>query len=309
LDALEALLVGGATLPYQATAKVLEPLFSLFRSERWNNHEHDRAARALPLLLFTDDPAAGASEIQANLAYGPLNASALPTLVVRIGYSRRPEALELLKHILSQAHAREHLGDSWIDAAAQIDTTAAREMLLDLILGPDAEVPEAGGRGASDRAAVHLAALFRKDEAVRQRLLKLDKSEISARGRDLLVRVSLRVGTEEALFACLDLLDAPGLDGYTDYELRGHLEEIFLQHLPIAERSGAYRLSPRAANDLRERLIAMAETESPAQQGARRLLTQIELSRLAYGRPNGEPRNPRFAKGVMWPLFCGLDVV
>ena len=40
VDALEALLDGGGTLPYEQTFKVLEPVFANFRQERWNDQIH-----------------------------------------------------------------------------------------------------------------------------------------------------------------------------------------------------------------------------------------------------------------------------
>jgi hypothetical protein len=306
VDVLEAILIGGGTLPYEATARILEPLFTHFRKERWNDQEHDRAARAFALLLFTDDPAAGALQIRESFASAPLNVSALLTFVVRVGYSGSPEALEVLEQILSQPHAREHLGNSWIDAIAQIGSSASRDILLGLITGSDNDIPRAGGWGRNDRAAFHLAALFREDDAVRKKLLTLEKSKLSARGRDLLVRTLLQVGTEEALFSCLDAMNASGLDGYTAHKLHEGFEEMFVKHVPISERSNAYRLSPRPANAFRSRLIEVSQTEGPSQESAKRLLMQIEFWRLEHGKPNGEARHPQFAKEVPWPPFCDL---
>jgi hypothetical protein len=306
VDALDALLIGGGTLPYEPTFKVLEPLFANFKQERWNDQIHDRAARAFSLLLFTNDPASGALQIQTSFASAPLNLSAVRTFVARIGYSGAPEVLEIIKQILLRPHMAENLGDGWVDAVARVGSSASREMLLDLITDSDDDAPKPSGLGRRDHAAFQLSALFREDDTVREKLLALDKSKLSSRGRDLLVRVLLSAGSEEALFHCLDFLDAPGLEGHTALKLHEAFEEMFLQHVPINGNTNAYRLSPRPSNTLRESLVASSHTEGSAQIGAGRLLLQIEHWRLKHGRPNGEPRNPCFGEGIIWPPFCNL---
>ena len=170
--------------------------------------------------------------------------------------------------------------------------------MLGLITGSDNDIPSAAGRGRNDRAVFHLASLFREDNAVRNKLLTLEKSKLSVQGHDLLVRTLLQAGTEEALFSCLDAMNASGLDGYTAYQLHERFEEMFVKHVPISERSNAYRMSPRPANAFRSRLIEVSQTEGPSQESAKRLLMQIEFWRLEHGRPNGEDRHPQFAKEV-----------
>jgi hypothetical protein len=307
--ALEALLAGGGTLPYEQTFRVLEPVFANFRQERWNDQIHGRAAQAFALLLFTDNPAAGALQIQTDFATAPLNLSAVRTFVARIGYSGVPEVLEIVRQILSRPHIPENLGDGWVDAVARIGSPASREMLLDLITGADAVVPRPSGLGRSDRAAFELSKLFRTDDAVRERLLALDKSTLSPRGRDLLARVLLSVGTDEALLSCVGfLVDGVGIEAHTSFKLQEAFEEVFLQRVPISPNANAYRVSPRPSNGLRDSLATISRTDGPAQEGARRLLMRIEHWRLEHGRPNGEPRNPFFGVGVIWPPFCNAPM-
>ena len=102
--------------------------------------------------------------------------------------------------------------------------------MLGLITGSDNDIPRAAGRGRNDRAVFHLASLFREDNAVRNKLLTLEKSKLSVQGHDLLVRTLLQAGTEEALFSCLDAMNASGLDGYTAYQLHERFEEMFVKH-------------------------------------------------------------------------------
>ena len=164
----------------------------------------------------------------------------------------------------------------------------------------------ASHRGKTDRPAFHLAALFREDDEVRKKMLTLETSKLTPRGRDLLVRTLLQVGTEESIFSCLDAAEAPGLDGYTIFKLHERFEELFMNHVPVSQNSNAYRLLPRSANEFRTRLIEASVSHGPSRETAGRLLMQIELWRLEHGRPHGELRNPLFPQEAQWPPFCAL---
>jgi hypothetical protein len=104
------------------------------------------------------------------------------------------------------------------------------------------------------------------------------------------------------------LVDGVGIEAHTSFKLQEAFEEVFLQRVPISPNANAYRVSPRPSNGLRDSLATISRTDGPAQEGARRLLMRIEHWRLEHGRPNGEPRNPFFGVGVIWPPFCNAPM-
>ena len=175
---------------------------------------------------------------------------------------------------------------------------------MGLVVDRSSEMPEPVGWGRGDRAAFHLAALFRDNEIVRKRLLSLDPRELTASGRDLLVRTLLQVDTEDAVFRCLAVQGEAGVAGYTVYKLHERLEALFIDHVPVQGSTNAYRLAPRAANEFRSRLLEVSQVEGPMQRGALDLLMEVELWRLEHGRPSGEVRNPLFPAVESWPQFC-----
>ena len=72
-----------------------------------------------------------------------------------------------------------------------------------------------------------------------------------------------------------------------------NMEQIegLCQHRPHEGRANTYTLLPRSFNEVRARLFEMAQNDKDRMKSARNLLGQIEVWRLEYGRPNGEPRS------------------
>jgi len=79
------------------------------------------------------------------------------------------------------------------------------------------------------------------------------------------------------------------------------LESAFVERQPYGQDSNVFTLHARASNELRVRLFRMAHDDSKRRKSAFKLLGQIEVWRLEYGRPNDEPRHPDFVSGQSWP--------
>lgn len=91
-------------------------------------------------------------------------------------------------------------------------------------------------------------------------------------------------------FAGLNLID----DNASPPMLRDtwkQIEAAFVEHKPHEGRANTYTLLPRSFNEVRARLFEMAQNDKDRMKSARNLLGQIEVWRLEYGRPNGEPRS------------------
>src|SRR4029077_14335681 len=85
------------------------------------------------------------------------------------------------------------------------------------------------------------------------------------------------------------------------YDVLKQLELTFVEHKAASTESNAYTPAPRSANPIRNRLFKMATTDARRKKAASALLSQIEVWRLEYGRPYGEPRNPDPECKQSWP--------
>ena len=102
------------------------------------------------------------------------------------------------------------------------------------------------------------------------------------------------------LVANLDLVDdtrSPQIPAGVWEQLQG----VFVERLRDGEESDGYTPHARAANELRARLLGMAHRDRKRRKSALKLLGQIEVWRLEYGRPTDEPRHPDLASGHPWP--------
>ena len=109
-----------------------------------------------------------------------------------------------------------------------------------------------------------------------------------------------RLGSREGAFANLALIE----DDRTTLIPRGvqeQLEGMFFERRPDGEESKVFSLHARASNELRARLLGMAYHDGKRRNSAVRLLGQIEVLRLEFGRPPHEPRHPDLASGYAWP--------
>jgi hypothetical protein len=111
--------------------------------------------------------------------------------------------------------------------------------------------------------------------------------------RNLLASVIVQLGDKESLVRALFLLDDE-LSPELPYDLGRAIEEAFVEHRPNSESSNSYTLHPRPANELRDRIIEMANSDPRRKVSALALLSRIESWRREYGRPIGETRNPIF---------------
>jgi hypothetical protein len=145
-----------------------------------------------------------------------------------------------------------------------------------------------------------LAELAGRDADIERRLSQLCSMQLPASKRSLLASVMGRLGTPEAAVAALDLIN----DNATPALLREtwkQIEAAFVEHKPHGSNTNTYTLAPRSANQVRARLFDMAKRDKERMKTASNLLGQIEVWRLEYGRPNGEPRNLGVEAESAWP--------
>jgi len=242
---------------------------------------------------FLEDARAGIAVLAELLERTRLSFEGIRKVVSALGHSRCNEAVDLLVSIASKEGIANSLGDLWINAVAVLDTPRAQDILMSFIDPESSEATGALRTGREDVLSKRIAELAQKHPAIRVRILSLCQVKLNRAKRDLLASVIVQLGDNGSILQSLYLLDDE-LGPELPYEFGRAVEEAFVEHRPTGDSSNSYTLHPRTANDLRDRLVEMARSDSKRKTSARALLSRIESWRLEFGRPVGETRNPVF---------------
>jgi hypothetical protein len=304
IEAMEALLFGGARLKTAETLKVVDKVIEAISARGTYDQQHRYLLqRCLEILPFLDQPEKGTARIREVLATTALHGFELRGLFDALGNSRCPEALGLLLELASSnGNALRGAGIEWIDAVAALDTVESKQVLLSFVDRDlkSSFVPHRFEHHEVDALASHIADVARVDTAVRDRLYRLCSSEMEEARRILLARIVGRLRTEDALIAGLNLL-RDDVDPPVPFDLARSLEEVFVQRRSEDESRHTYTPEPRASNAIRARLFEMSLRDDRRKAAAWSLLGQIEIWRIEYGRLANEPRHPEFDSGLPWP--------
>ena len=299
LETAERLLMAGVVLPATTAFALVDSVCE--RTEKWmQDSDRDLLRRVLALCPFVDNPAAGLAKMRDVLGKRRLGGYELRELITGLGESRSDVAIDLLCELASDAQTFEQCEDNLINAVAALDTPRAREFLLGFV-NPDIRTIVLTRRPRREDVVVaRLAELAQRKPETAARLQELCERDLPEINRHVLSKVMGWFGTTEALIANLNLIDdAKPLavpQGVWD-----QLESAFVERQPYGQDSNTFTLHARTSNELRARLFRMALEDSKRRKSAFRLLGQIEIWRLEYGRPTDEPRHPDLASGQSWP--------
>ena len=300
LEIFETLLFNGVVLPAGPTLKWFDAVLEPVRLRRYDNQQVGLLLQALCLLPFIDPPATGISKVGEVIRDLKLYAHQLRDVTLALGRSRCNDAIGLLRQLAGSDNDAKQLGDEWINAVAALDCPESRALLMSFV-DPEAAglVPEVAF-GREDVLAARLVDLARRDSTIEQRLHHLCSTSLPESKRALLSRVMGWLGSSEAALAGLQLIDdtrSPAVP----YETWRHLEGVFVEQRSHGKDSNVYTPAPRSSNAIRNQLLEMATLDARRKKAALSLLGQIELWRLEYGRPHGEPRNPALGTRFPWP--------
>ncbi len=299
LDAAERLLIAGVALPSTVAFALVDSI--LERAENWMRESDSYLLRRiLALCPFLDDLGAGIAKMRDVLGKRRLGGYELCELVTALGENRSDAAIDLFYELASDTQVFEQCEDSFINAAAVLDTPRARELLLGFV-DPDIRGIVLTRRPhREDVLVARLTDLARSRSEVAVRLRELCDRDLPELNRQVLSKVMDWLGTPEALSANLNLIDdakpSPVPQG-----IWNQLESAFVERRPYGQMPNAYTRHARASNELRVRLFRMAVEDGKRWTSAFMLLGQIEEWRLEHGRPTGEPRHPDFPSGQSWP--------
>jgi hypothetical protein len=278
-------------LPTDETLNIFDTLLGHVRSDLWDEQRVSLLIHALCLLPYIENAAAGIAKIREVIAELKLRSYQMREVCGALGHSRCPEAVGLLREFASDDVLVEQLGEVWINAVATLDYPESRQLLLSSVDPEISGLPAGLKFYREDVLAARLAELAQRDAAVRQRLFQLCTLQLPLAKRALLGKIMALLGTTEAISAALNLID-DAVPHSLPYEVWKKIEETFVEHEAVSGNPYAYIPAPRSSNSIRNRLFHMATTDERRKGGASSLLAQIEVWRLEYGRPNGEPRNP-----------------
>ncbi len=291
VQTLETLLFHGIVLPTDETLKIFDSLLGHVRSHLWDSQQVGLLIHALCLLPFIENAGVGIAKVREVVSELKLRRYQLRGVTTALGHSRCPEAVGLLREFASDEILAKQLGETWINAVAALDYPEPRQLLVSFV---DPEIPGLPAEVTFDRddvLAARLAELAQRDTVIRQRLFQLCAVQLPPLKRALLARVVGRLDTTEAILAGLNLIDDAAMPA-VPYEIWKQLEVTFVEHKSVSTESNAYTPAPRSSNPIRGRLFEMATKDDRRKKASSSLLGQIEVWRLEYGRPNGEPRNP-----------------
>ena len=300
IHGLEALLMQGVILPAAETWELLEPVIQHAKEHRWNNQELGLLTHAVCIGLFTDNPHEGVERAQQFLDEKLIHVEGLRSLTRALGSSRADDATAMLQAIVADKVRAQYLGDEWIGALAQLDTSAARNLLLSFIDPSLPSMPQELIAHYDGKLVGGLVSMAQRDPDVRRRIFSVVDADLSPEQAKVLGKVLAKLGTAEALMRALDLLKDDGNQG-ASYELYKSLEEVFVEHRPLEGSSNAFTMVPRSSNAIRRKLLDMVRSDPKRQNSALALLNEIEEWRMRFGRPDGEPRSPIVEAGFSWP--------
>lgn len=299
LEVAECLLMAGVVLPETTLMALISSV--LERTGSWMQ-DSDRylLLRILSLCPFVDDPATGIENIREVLRTRQFRPYELREIVTALGESRSIVADDLLFNLASEASIFDQCDDNFFNALAALDTDRSRDLLLGFI---DPDIPGIALTRLPHHEGVlvaRLSELASRNPVTAARMRDLCDRDLPELNRYILSKVMNALGTPEALGANLNQIDdtkpTPIPQGIWD-----QLEDTFIERRPYGQSSNTFTTQARASNDLRFRLFRMATEDKKRRKSAFILLAHIEMSRLEYGRPTGEPRHPDLASGRSWP--------
>lgn len=305
IQGLEALLMRGVVLPSEKTWAILEPVVQHVREQRWNNQELGLLSHAICVGLFTDNPQEGIAHARQFLGENLIYVDGLRSVVKALGNSRCDEAAAFLQEIGADKVRAQHLGDEWIGALIQLNTPTARNLLLGFVDPSQPQMPKELIAHYDGKLVASLTSMALRDPAILQHFYALSNADLTPEQAKVLGKVLASIGSTDSLIHALNLLNDAGASG-SSYELYRSLEEVFVEHRPVAGSTNSFTMEPRSSNAIRLKLVDMAQNDPKRKQSASALLNEIEEWRMRFGRPDGEPRSPKIEADFFWPPETGL---
>ncbi len=196
-----------------------------------------------------------------------------------------------LQPTLLQNHA-------WSDAVLKLGATG-----LDKLVGLIAAGHAIGRRSPNEWAwARQLGERLAEHPNVKREALRYLKGSDQTPGLALLAIALAQLPDMESLEVLIEL-EQRWKKSLVDYR---SLQAMVTDQVLAPEWNNAYTIVPKAAPDLRHRLLHLT-TDGSKEDRASVMLTRIDWIRDEYGLALEEPRHPDFASGKTWPMLVRTD--
>jgi hypothetical protein len=304
MNGIRALVQSGATIPLESMLAVLEPAIEHTLSEGlYNDQNLSLLVNCLELLPFSNEPARAITRIETVMARFQYRPYQFRDLVTAMGYTRSEAAVPFLLNLARADGGLQNMEDAWIEALGRLNVPAARQVLLSFI---DPQIPGVGANIPFDfrnteKFAAYIGEWARQDSALKQRLISLSETMLTSLQKQLLPTIYRELGSDERMLAGVNFLQGT----MSPFGLERGLETLFLERRPYG-KSGSFVFVPRNADQARAKLFQMVLNDASRRQAAFSILGQVEVWRIEYGRPTGEPRHPCIESDEPWPPLSVL---
>ncbi len=299
VNGVRALLMSGATLSLSSMRAILDPAIEHALSQGlYRDQSLTLLVDCLELLPFSDDPANGIARVQDVLDKFEHRAYQFRDIVTAMGHSRSEAAVSFLLKMAQGKGGLQNIETPWLESLGRLNTDSSRRALLSFI---DPDLPSVGVALTFDHRTAEIYAAFvgawaREDSALKVKLLAMSEGTLTATQQRLLPAIYGELGDSDTMVAGANLLRG-GLSAVLG---RGGLESQFMERQPHGN-SYSFSFVPRNAEKARADLFQAVLHNADRRKSAFAMLGQVEVWRLEYGRPLGEPRHPMIESGEPWP--------
>jgi hypothetical protein len=299
VNGVRAMFMSGATMSLASMLAILDPAIEHVLSQGlYRDQSLVLLVDCLELLPFSDDPAGGIARVEEVLDKFEHRAYQFRDVVTAMGYTRSEAAVPFLLKIARGKSGLQNIETPWLESLGRLNTDSSRRALLSFI---DPDIPFVGVNLAFDHHNVEIYAAFvgawaREDSVLKQKLLAMSAGKLTATQQRLLPAIYGELGDSDTMVAGANLLRG-GLSAVLG---RGGLESQFMERQPHGN-SYSFSFVPRNAEKARADLFEAVLHDADRRKSAFAILGQVEVWRMEYGRPLGEPRHPLIESGEPWP--------
>jgi hypothetical protein len=295
----EGVISQGGTIPSDAL-KIIRSLWQREIDQKWyDDNSRSRLSMLAVLHFFIKTAEDGLAQLR----------ELLPELIKRVSlwqvinvFAPIPtkEAMSVLTELLPRLEPQTNYENRILSAIASNPTPEASTVLLRLI-ETDAVLKYSQEIFREDTITRRLKESAINDPKFMQRLFAVLEAKTDARYEGLVAVVLREIDDPTARSLVCRYLDDQA------YPQGGHtaayvLMNQFSRETESEHGSGWREIHPQANAPLRRHLYMLASRPNPSRNRARKLLLDLEESRVERGRPVNETRHPAIETGSNWPL-------
>lgn len=284
------LILSGETIPFGIAQAGITDVFEDARTKTWILHDGWQLKVWLLLLPFTDHPA----QLVDIIASLPPQQRVPHFLEEMIRATEHVQSFEIEEALFQLAeYDMELYGNyAWRHAVRLRGTLTSARRYINLVIEEKIDAHD------SWQTSREIAELLNRHSELRRYVYDLLKEDAPPKA-ELLATAVAEGNDPDGLLLLVELenkLRKPLISWRT---IKGAVTE----HVPSEDWQGAFEVLPIAANELRQRLLAMT-TDGGSHDSAARVLRIVDDIRDENGVPEYEPRHPDLASGKPWPILA-----